>query len=178
MTLTMICGRNLISNGEQMNLFPPLQLINLLSLSWPTLLFLSPNGTPFYLVMGEGHYEETELIVGTSLEYFRDANQISPRSIPIKPFATPANPFELKFPSKIQCSNYDASETMETLYALSDSGNHRIIIFNSNGNVLHQIGQCGVAGSDDGNFDEAKFNCPQGKLDKFSLRPRRGHFQF
>lgn len=129
---------------------------------WPTLLFLSPTGSPFYLVMGEGHYEEIELIVGTSLEYFRDANEISPRLLPLKPFTTPINPFELKFPSKIQCSNYDASDTSETLYALSDSGNHRIIIFNSNGNVIHQIGVCGVAGKEDGNFNEAKFNCPQG----------------
>lgn len=129
---------------------------------WPTMLFLAPNGAPFYLVMGEGHYEEIELIVGTSLEYFRDANEISPRTIPLNPLASPSNPFELKFPSKIQCSNYDANEGSETLYALSDSGNHRIIIFNSNGNVLHQIGQCGVAGHEDGSFSEAKFNSPQG----------------
>lgn len=129
---------------------------------WPTLLFLAPNGAPFYLVMGEGHYDEIELVVGTSLEYFRDANEINPRSIPLKPFATPSNPFELKFPSKIQCSNYDVSDTSETLYALSDSGNHRIIIFNSNGNVIHQVGVCGVSGKEDGSFNEAKFNCPQG----------------
>lgn len=129
---------------------------------WPTMLLMSPAGIPIYLVMGEGHYDEIELVVSTSLEYFRENQQLLPRQLPVKPSAIPLNPFELKFPGKIQCSNYDASDTAEPLYALSDSGNHRIIIFNSVGNVLHKIGQCGVAGYQDGNFDESKFNCPQG----------------
>lgn len=129
---------------------------------WPTLLLMSPEGIPIYLVMGEGHYEEIELVVNTSLEYFREKQTLSPRLLPIQPAAVPTNPFELKFPSKIQCSNYDSSDTGEPLYALSDSGNHRIIIFNAAGNVLHKIGQFGVAGYQDGTFDEAKFNCPQG----------------
>jgi thiol-disulfide isomerase/thioredoxin len=128
---------------------------------WPTMLFLSPTGAPFYLVMGEGHYDEIELVVGTALEYYKDQRLLSPRVLPIKLAATPSNPFELRFPGKIQCSNYDASDNAEPLYALSDSLNHRIIIFNANGNVLHQIGTCGVAGSEDGSFQEAKFNNPQ-----------------
>jgi DNA-binding beta-propeller fold protein YncE len=129
---------------------------------WPTMLFIDPQGRPFYLVMGEGRIEEIEQVLSVAIEYFRDTNQLSPRTIPIKPFAMPANPFELKFPSKIQCSNYDSSDTSEPLYALADSGNHRIIIFNSSGTVLHQIGQCGVAGFEDGSFTEAKFNSPNG----------------
>lgn len=129
---------------------------------WPTLLLLSPKGIPIYLVMGEGHYDELELVVSTSLDYFRKNKQLSPSTLPLEPAATPSNPFGLKFPGKIQCSNYDTSDTADALYALSDSGNHRIIIFNESGNVLHKIGQFGVAGYQDGTFDEAKFNCPQG----------------
>lgn len=129
---------------------------------WPTMLLLSPAGTPIFLVMGEGHYDELELVVSTSLEYFRGNSQLMPRQLPVKPAAAPSNPLELKFPGKLQCSNYDASDTSEPLFALSDSGNHRIIIFNAAGNVLHKIGRCGVAGYHDGAFDEAKFNCPQG----------------
>lgn len=129
---------------------------------WPTLLLLSPAGIPIYLVMGEGHYDEIELVVNTSLDYFREKQQLAPRQLPLKPSATPSSQSELKFPGKIQCSNYDGSDSYEPLYALSDSGNHRIIIFNADGNVLHKIGQCGVSGYSDGTFDEAKFNCPQG----------------
>lgn len=129
---------------------------------WPTLLLLSPAGVPIYLVMGEGHYDELELVVNTSIEYFREKDQLSPRQLPIKPSAAPSNPFEIKFPGKIQCSSYDSSDESEPLYALSDSGNHRIIIFNAGGNVLHKIGQCATSGYQDGTFDEAKFNCPQG----------------
>lgn len=129
---------------------------------WPTMLLLAPNGVPIYLVMGEGHYDEIELVVGTCLDYFKKQGALKPRTIPLKPLATPANPCALRFPAKIQCSNYDASEPFEPLYALSDSGNHRILIFNASGNVIHSIGQYGVAGLADGSFDEAKFNFPQG----------------
>lgn len=129
---------------------------------WPTLLLVSPTGIPIYVVMGEGHYSEIELVVQTSLEYFREIKQVQPRSLPLRPAAVPSNPMELKFPGKIQCSNYDGNDKTDPLYAISDSGNHRIIIFNSNGDVLHQIGQCGVSGYEDGSFTDAKFNCPQG----------------
>lgn len=129
---------------------------------WPTMLLMSPAGVPIYLVMGEGHYDELELVVQTSLDYFRENLSLVPRNLPLKPAAAPSDPLKLKFPGKIQCSNYDANDTSEALYALSDSGNHRIIIFNATGNVLHKIGSCGVAGYQDGNFNEAKFNCPQG----------------
>lgn len=129
---------------------------------WPTLLLLSPTGIPIYVVMGEGHYEELELVVQTSLNFFSEKQQLMPKSLPLKPAAIPSNPSQLKFPGKIQCSNYDANDTSEPLYAVSDSGNHRILVFNSSGNVLHKIGCCGVAGYQDGAFDEAKFNCPQG----------------
>lgn len=129
---------------------------------WPTLLLISPRGVPIFVVMGEGHYDILEAVVSASLEYFRENNMLDPRSIPLEPFATPINPYELKFPGKIQCSNYDSKETTEPLYAVSDSGNHRVIIFNADGNVLHKIGQFGSAGNQDGTFDEAKFNCPQG----------------
>lgn len=129
---------------------------------WPTLLLLSPKGVPVYLVMGEGHYEELELVVQTSLEFFRENQQLVPKSLPLQPSAVPSVPSQLKFPGKIQCSNYDASDTAEPLYAVSDSGNHRIIIFNAAGTVLHKIGCCGVAGYQDGGFNEVKFNCPQG----------------
>lgn len=136
---------------------------------WPTLLIMSPSGAPICVVMGEGHYEELELFVSTSIEYFQSSHQLAPRNLPLKPSATPWNPHELKFPGKIQCSNYDAADTSEPLYAISD--NHRIIIFNSAGHVIHKIGQCGISGYKDGSFDEAKFNCPQGVawLDKKTL---------
>ncbi|CRK90085.1 CLUMA_CG003803, isoform A [Clunio marinus] len=130
---------------------------------WPTLLLMSPTGVPIYLVMGEGHYDEIELVVGTCIEYFKEKQLLMPKPLPIKPSAAPSSQFELKFPGKIQCSNYDSADsTTESLFALSDSGNHRIIIFNSSGSVVHKIGQFGVAGYKDGTFDEAKFNCPQG----------------
>lgn len=129
---------------------------------WPTLLLLSPSGSPIYLVMGEGHYDEIELVVSTALDYFNEKKSLVPRKLPLKPASVPSNPYELKFPGKIQCSNYDSSEASEPLYVISDSGNHRIIIFNSGGTVLHKIGQLGVAGYQDGTFNEARFNCPQG----------------
>jgi thiol-disulfide isomerase/thioredoxin len=129
---------------------------------WPTMLLLAPNGVPIYLVMGEGHYEEMELVVGTCLDYFKNRQMIKPRTLPLKPLTVPANPYSLKFPGKIQCSNYDSSETFEPLYALSDSGNHRVLIFNSSGNVIYRIGQFGISGLQDGSFDDCRFNCPQG----------------
>ena len=61
----------------------------------------------------------------------------------------------LKFPGKIAINSTGSG------IAVSDTGNHRILLFNSAG-IVHTIVGGEGAGFKDGAYDEALFNSPQG----------------
>lgn len=60
------------------------------------------------------------------------------------------------FPGKITVNRDD-----NNLIAVSDTGNHRVVIFNESGIISSIIG-CGEPGLKDGNFKAAQLNSPQG----------------
>lgn len=119
---------------------------------WPTLLILGPNKNPLFVLTGEGHGDLLQLFVGATLKYY--GKEIKDHSLPIFPSNEMLKGQLLKFPAKIT-SNSKGS------LAISDSGNHRIIIVSKNGTVLEEIGGTGP-GFKDGSFKECRFNSPQG----------------
>lgn len=129
---------------------------------WPTLLILGPKANPLFVVMGEGQYEITEKYVDAALKYYRKTGEIKNHSLPINPSTDLIMSSNLKFPGKIVSSKatYPTSEG-EELFAISDSGNHRIIVLRSNGEVVYKIGGK-TSGFNDGDFDSVRFNAPQG----------------
>ena len=66
----------------------------------------------------------------------------------------------LKFPGKI------AINPSGSCIAVSDTGNHRILLLNSTGIVHAKVGsvgaESGVAGFKDGSYGDTMFNAPQG----------------
>jgi len=128
---------------------------------WPTLLILGPRNNPLFVVMGEGHFETLDVYIQAALRFYSTSGQIKESSLPL----TPSNHFmgssNLCFPGKIVCSKYDSSDPVPELYAVSDSGNHRILVMNAKGEVIYKIG-----GKEpdfvDGDFNTARFNSPQG----------------
>lgn len=128
---------------------------------WPTLLMLGPEANPIVMLMGEGHKENLRLFIKYALEYYKSKNLLSDHKLPLKSayHLLPSLKGPLLFPGKIT-SYFDKGSGKEYL-AISDTGNHRILLVNSDGMLVEQIGGNG-AGFRDGGLDEAKFNSPQG----------------
>lgn len=128
---------------------------------WPTLLILGPNANPIFVIMGEGHYDLLEKYVGAALKFYRGQGKLHNNSLPLNPSTELLMSPNLKFPGKITCSKWSLDSDCAELYAISDSGNHRILIINPSGDVLQKIGGK-ESGFVDGDFKTARFNSPQG----------------
>lgn len=138
---------------------------------WPTLLVLGPRGNPIFILMGEGHGQILDKYIKATLQFYRNANSLTTHAIALNPNESSQQLLKasiLKFPGKIACKqlsrtrdNSDAASPDSELYVVSDSGNNRILIFQSNGQILEVIGGKEI-GFADGNFKEARFNSPQG----------------
>ncbi|XP_058129464.1 NHL repeat-containing protein 2 [Anopheles ziemanni] len=133
---------------------------------WPTLMILGPRANPLFVIMGEGNFEDLKLYIGSTIRFYKEKGELRDDSLPMNLSNTAAMASNLKFPGKIACSlptrgvredNNDGEE----LYAVSDSGNHRILIIQPDGMVRYKIGgkQSGFV---DGSFEQARFNAPQG----------------
>lgn len=128
---------------------------------WPTLVILGPNANPLFVIMGEGHYDLLEKYVTSALKFYRTQGKLKNSSLPLNPSTDLVMSSSIKFPGKICCSKSGPDNDEAELYAISDSGNHRILIINSCGDVLQKIGGK-VSGFVDGDFRAARFNSPQG----------------
>jgi len=121
--------------------------------AWPTLLILSPSGVPIHVFIGEGHSDFLFEYISATIQYFKDngelANTRLPRSLHSRISST-----ALKYPGKVSLFN--------NYLVVSDSGNNRLLIVDpTTRKVLHTIGS-GNRGANDGNFNTASFNNPQG----------------
>ncbi|XP_037047631.1 NHL repeat-containing protein 2 [Bradysia coprophila] len=160
---------NILSAVQRYNITHPVvndnhqsMWIDLKVVCWPTLIILGPRGNPLFVTMGEGNFETLEKYVATTMKFYKDQNAIKNHQLPLNPAADLLTPnSNLKFPGKIACSKSNANDETPELYAISDSGNHRVIIVSAAGEVLHKIGgkQPGFV---DGDLLSAKFNSPQG----------------
>ncbi len=111
--------------------------------------------------MGEGNFETLEKYVAATMKFYKDQNALKNHALPLNPAAELLMPnSNLKFPGKIACSKSHPNDAVPELYAISDSGNHRIVIISASGDVLHKIGGK-QAGFVDGDLKSAKFNSPQ-----------------
>lgn len=152
---------------------------------WPTLLVLGPRGNPIFVMMGEGHSQRLDRYVKAALKFYQSKGEIKPHAIALNPASELLKTSLLKFPGKIAArqlravpNNNDESgggaisgggdqppaptKFIGTeLYAVSDSGNNRILVFQANGQIIEKIGGK-EAGFADGNFKDARFNSPQG----------------
>lgn len=94
-----------------------------------------------------------------ALNYFNSLNQISNHSLPFDSVQhlLPASRGNLLFPGKIHALKSENGEKL----IVSDTGNNRILIMNETGKVEIIIGGC-APGFEDGDFEKARFNAPQG----------------
>lgn len=111
--------------------------------------------------VGEGHRDELILFVNVALKYFKSLNKISETdNVPLQ-LARHLLPVteddSLLFPSKLEIFLKEQREML----IVADTGNNRIFIMDTSGNVDHVVGGPNP-GFNDGDFQNAKFNAPQG----------------
>ncbi len=123
--------------------------------SWPTMILIDPEGNAIWGKSGETKFEDVDAIIKQSLPYYaaRGALDASPIRFNLAKEKLKATP--LRFPGKVL-----ADEAGNRLF-ISDSNHNRIVISTLDGKLLDIIGS-GAIGANNGNFQQATFNHPQG----------------
>lgn len=124
--------------------------------AWPTLYLISPTGELIKQFYGEGDLEEMRSTIKDSIETFNNTINTSP--LPIDLEENKALDTVLKFPSKL---TLETNVNNAPALFITDSGHNRIVGTRENGEIFMTIGN-GSAGFEDGTFDTARFNQPQG----------------
>ena len=123
--------------------------------SWPTLVLIDPDGYVSGSVSGEGNYEILDKAIEALIAEFSKDDKIDRNPLSLALEKNKIGESFLSFPGKI------ISNSKEELLYISDSNNNRILITDIDGNVRDIIGS-GNTGKEDGDFDSASFNKPQG----------------
>lgn len=126
--------------------------------AWPTVVLISPTGKVVGQHSGEGIYEVVKPYIEQLMEEYKDSLRRIRLNFLLTNDQKQTTPNEQKstfrYPSKIIAGG-------EGTLWLSDSGNHRVLQLNTEGEVLMSIGN-GEKGFADGLFDQCSFNEPQG----------------
>ncbi|XP_058738486.1 protein SUPPRESSOR OF QUENCHING 1, chloroplastic-like [Vicia villosa] len=127
--------------------------------SWPTFAIIGPNGKLLAQLAGEGHKKDLDDFVAAALQFYGKQNMLdnTPITLNLEKDNDPRLLISpLKFPGKL------AIDVLNNRLFISDSNHNRIVVTNLDGNFIVQIGSSGEEGLQDGSFDEATFNRPQG----------------
>ncbi|MEW8525768.1 MAG: thioredoxin-like domain-containing protein [Candidatus Thiodiazotropha endolucinida] len=119
--------------------------------AWPTRVFIDPAGEVLGRVTGEGKYLPIDNKITELLEQHKSILNLTP--IPLRLERENSKPTPLAAPGKLAVS--------DTHLAISDSLHNRILVTDHQGQTQHIIGT-EEAGNEDGGFNRARFNMPQG----------------
>jgi DNA-binding beta-propeller fold protein YncE len=123
--------------------------------SWPSLRVIDPEGN---LVAGHGgeiRFEQLDAFLKHALPYYKKKGTLDESPLRFDLLTNRAKRTPLRFPGKVL-----ADEASNRLF-ISDSNNNRIVIATLDGELLDTIGS-GAIGFDDGGYDTATFDHPQG----------------
>ncbi|HVS39386.1 MAG TPA: thioredoxin-like domain-containing protein [Gemmataceae bacterium] len=124
--------------------------------SWPTIVLIDPEGNLVARGEGEGLYTALDERIADLVKEYKEKKLLDekPRKFELARFAeTAASP--LFFPGKVL-----ADEAGKRLF-IADSTHHRIVVTDLSGKKIAVVGD-GQPGPDDGAFNKARFNDPQG----------------
>ncbi len=123
--------------------------------SWPSLVIIDPEGYIVAKNSGEVEFETLERFLKSALPYYRKNKLLSTKPIPYESLASRQEKTPLRFPGKVL-----ADEKGDRLF-ITDSNHNRIVVTSLEGKLLETIGT-GAIGADDGDYDTATFDHPQG----------------
>ena len=136
--------------------------------SWPTVVLIDPEGKMVMSQAGEGVYAHFAEPIKRLVESFDKAGKIDRKSLDLKKESSVAAEGYLSYPGKVLAigAESDSFRTFalshfRTLF-ISDQNHNRIVATTLDGSqVIETIGS-GKIGFDDGSFESATFNHPQG----------------
>lgn len=121
--------------------------------SWPTLVVIRPDGVIAATAPGEADFEALDAFVGQVIADAREDGTLA--ATPFRIDALPAEaPGPLAYPGKVAALSGGR-------LAVSDSGHHRVLVLDADGDVETVIGS-GDGGLVDGVFATAQLQDPQG----------------
>ena len=123
--------------------------------AWPTLVLINPKGRIIGGHSGEGIFDLFDTIIGETVKYFDAKGELkrSPLNLTLEKDKAPKT--LLSFPGKIK------SDAENNRLFITDTNHNRIIITDPDGAIQDIIG-AGDIGMEDGAFETATFNHPQG----------------
>jgi len=123
--------------------------------SWPTLVLIDPEGMYCGYVSGEGQRELLDNVIGKLIAHHRAKGTLdeTPVNFSLERSKLASGP--LKFPGKL------LADPQGGRLFISDSNHNRIVVTGLDGKLQATIGS-GAIGRDDGDFQSATFDHPQG----------------
>ena len=121
--------------------------------AWPTLMFVNPQGKIVGKHEGEFELARFDALISDMGAEFRSLGLLNETPLPYQLEVAKAEARPLSFPGKIEV---DAGRLF-----IADSGHNRVLVTNREGEVQTIIGS-GEHGNNDGAFDSAMLNHPQG----------------
>lgn len=123
--------------------------------TWPSFALIDPEGNFCGTLSGEGNRENLDLVISRVIAYHKAKGTLDETPVRFDLEANKAAPTPLRFPGKIL-----ADEAGKRLF-ISDSNHNRIVVADLTGKVQYVIGS-GAIGSQDGAYNVAQFDHPQG----------------
>ena len=121
--------------------------------TWPTFVLIDPRGKWVYRYEGEDVIPTLDKILANQMPKYTE--DFVPVDLALDLARDKEPLFPLRYPGEVL-----ADEAAQHLY-IADSGHHRILITDPQGQVLETIGS-GQSGRQDGSYAQARFDDPQG----------------
>jgi thiol-disulfide isomerase/thioredoxin len=123
---------------------------------WPTFWLIDPEGNLFGTASGEGLYDTLDVNIAKLIEIHKGKKTLNEQ-----PLRFDLDKFKMRKESPLFFPGKVLADAASGRVFIADSSHHRIVITDFNGKKIDVAGM-GVSGKDDGTFDTAKFNDPQG----------------
>ena len=123
--------------------------------SWPTIAVIDPEGAFIGRSSGEFVFEQLEGFFKRALPYYKKHGLLDPSPVRFELAALHQEKTPLRFPGKVL-----ADESGGRLF-ITDSNHNRLVVTDLAGKLLATIGS-GAIGRNDGGYQEASFDHPQG----------------
>ncbi len=124
--------------------------------AWPTLVLIDPNGKIVGYHSGEGIYEIFDRAIAQTIQTAEAKGVLKRGALNFKLEREREARTVLRFPGKAL-----ADERTQRLF-IADSNHHRVLVASLKDGAIQMVIGSGAAGLEDGAFEQARFNNPQG----------------